>query len=202
MFRTFIVAMVLVVTGPVVAQETPAERCSSLCREKACENYEFHGFSEDSDQYGYSHLTCPGKLGVAMPRFTYHVRRIKPGKRKRRTEALSLEGVTYPRYFELNDYWVEELPAERAGKQKYEFRNDRGLEITVELVTEKKVAWYFTVKGREGLRFSYRGEFEEIYFGLQPKVYLSPNGQRAVVVLLLDAMVKVDAALVVFSLNP
>ena len=71
-----------------------------------------------------------------------------------------------------------------------------------ELVTEKNVAWYFTVKCREGLRFSYRGEFEEIYFGLQPKVYLSPNGQRAAVVLLLDAMVKVDAALVIFSLNP
>jgi hypothetical protein len=202
MFRIFIVVLVLVVTGSVVAEETPAERCGSLCHEKACENYEFHGFSPDSDQYGYSHLTCPGKLGGGSPRFTYHVRRIKPGKRKRRTEGVSLEGVSYPGYYDLNDYWVEGLPAEKVGKQKYEFRNDRGLEITVELVTEKKVAWYFTLKGREGLRYSYRGEFEEIYFGLQPKVYLSPNGQRAAVVLLLDAMVKVDAALVIFSLNP
>ncbi len=202
MFRFFIVVLMVVVTGPVVAEERSSERCGTLCHDKACESYEFHGFSEDSDQYGYSHLTCPGKLGGSKPRFTYHLRRVKPGKRKRRTAPVSLEGVTYPRYYKQNDYWLEELPGKQTDKQKYVFRNDRGLEITIELVTEKNVAWYFTVKCREGLRFSYRGEFEEIYFGLQPKVYLSPNGQRAAVVLLLDAMVKVDAALVIFSLNP
>lgn len=189
--------------GPVnTAELTPAERCASLCHDKPCENYEFHGFSPDSTRYGYSHLTCPGKLESAKARFTYHLRRIRPGKRKRSTEGIALEGVTFPGYFTSNNYEIGELQPKITGKQKYEFRNARGLEVAIELATEKKVAWYFHVKGRKGERFTYRGEFEEIYFGLQPRVFISPDGQRAAVLLLLDAMVRVDAALVIFSLNP
>jgi hypothetical protein len=191
--------------GPVLADEVEESaqlRCSELCHDKACENYEFFGFSVDSTRYGYSHLTCPGDLVKGRARFTYHLREIRPGKRKRKSTGLVLEGVRYPGYFKSNDYWVEELPAQKAGKNSYTFENDRGLKIGIELVTEKQVAWYLRVSGVEGERFTYRGEFEEIYFGLRPRVYLSPDGERAAVVLLLDAMIKVDAALVIFSLNP
>ncbi len=203
MLRYSLLALLILSSGlDVKAGETPGEQCDILCRDKPCESFEFQGFSKDSTHYGYSHLTCPGKLEKAVARFTYHLRRIRPGKRKRSTEGVVLEGAAYPKHFRSNEFWIEELSGEKAGKQVYQFRNDRGLEITIELVTEKKVAWYFRLKGLEGERFTYRGEFEEIYFGLQPRVFLSPNGQRAAVVLLLDAMVRVDAALVIFSLNP
>lgn len=197
--------MVVVVVGMGVshaAEPTPAELCARLCHDVPCENYEFLGFSPDSTHYGYSHLTCPGKLEEKKARFTYHLRRVRPGKRKRSTEGIVLEGVNFPGYFEGHGFKIEELSAKKLDKQLYEFRTDRGLALQVELVTEKKVAWYFRVEGAEGKRFTYRGEFEEIYFGLRPRVFLSPDGQRAAVVLLLDAMVRVDAALVLFSLNP
>ena len=188
--------------GAEAAEPTPAEQCAKLCHDVPCEKYEFLGFSPDSTRYGYWHLTCPGKLEGAKARSTYHLRRVKPGKRKLSTEGIVLEGVSFPDYFEGNGFKIEELPATKLDKQQYEFRDDRGLVLKVELVTEKKVAWYFHVEGSEGKRFTYRGEFDEIYFGLRPRVFISPDGQRAAVVLLLDAMVRVDAALVVFSLNP
>jgi hypothetical protein len=200
-------ALLLLLVAPALAAEerpepTPDARCTALCRGNPCESYEFAGFSPDSDRCGYSHLTCPGPHDQKEARYTWHVRRIRPGKRKLSTAAIVVEAETWPSYFRKEEYRVEELPSRQTGKQRYEFNGERGLKITVELATEKKVAWYFSVEDENGERFRYRGEFEEIYFGIQPRIFVSPNGQRAAVVLLLDAMVKVDAALVLFSLNP
>lgn len=185
-----------------VGAESNKQRCARLCRDQPCRDFVFRGFSPDSTHIGYSHMHCPGAQGEGKPRFTWHLRRIVPGKRKRRTKPVDISGKHFPNWYRVQDYRTVELARTKVDKNIYEFAGHQGITIKAELRTEKKVAWYLTVYHHGEERFTYRGEFEEIYFNFVPSIYLSPNGQRIAVVLGLDAMVKVDSAMVVFSINP
>lgn len=205
-----VVAFLFLLAGPAAAGDPddsttlrPAVECEKRCGgvEKPCERIEFMGFSPDSARVGFMHLTCPGPHSAEKPRLTYHVRDLSRKKRKLRLKRPNLGKVRFPGYYVRNEYEVLELPdTGRDGLHRY----DPGRQVTVEFSwkTEKKVAWYLTVS-REGKElFSYRGEFDEIYFGVHPTLYLSPDGQKVVVTMILDAMIKVDAGLAAFSLNP
>jgi len=201
-------------------EETASQRCMRLCADTPCEVMGFEGFSKDSGRFGHSYLVCPGTHGEGEERLTWHVRELSPGKRKLRFKGITDIGQKMPRYFRTEGYEVLPMAGTPEGKDRYRYVLPRGLTAEIELATEAKVAWYLTVRGPDPDRvgstgteegapaildreiFRYRGQFEEIYFNLVPRVYLSPDGQKIAVLLALDAMVRVDAGLALFSLNP
>ncbi|MBM4352316.1 MAG: hypothetical protein FJ109_00750 [Deltaproteobacteria bacterium] len=204
-------------------EESAQQRCARLCADMPCELMEFEGFSKDSTRFGHSYLVCPGPHGEGDSRLTWHVRELSKGKRKLHFKGITDIGQKMPGYFRNEGYEMLPVSALPDGKNRYRFIFPRGVTAEVEMVTETKVAWYLTVKGPVPERerpadaqagpegghavlereiFRYRGEFSEIYFSIVPRVYLSPDGQKIAVLLALDAMVRVDAGLAVFSLNP
>jgi hypothetical protein len=209
MSRLWLPTVVLaLLAGSAYAQDggdaiDPKVQCNKWCGsgDKPCQLIRFLGFSQDGQQSGYSHLTCPGKLEKKKKRMTMHLRRLRKGKRKLATQVLDPEDKIYPGFFRRNDYWVNELPGqEKDGVWEY----DAGWGQTIRFYwkTEKKVAYYLEVlhSGQEVYRRRY--EFDEIYFDVIPKVYLSRRSQKIALVLALDAIVKVDAGIAFFSLNP
>ncbi len=194
--------------APPIDEETASARCARLCSQTPCTLMEFNGFSKDSTRFGHSYLVCPGPHGEGEARLTWHVREVTPGKRKLHFKGITDIGQKMPRYFQTEGYELLPVTATTQDKNRYRFHLPRGATADIELVTEEKVAWYLTLTGAGETAspgaeiFRYRGEFEEIYFGLVPRVYLSPDGQRIAVLLALDAMVRVDAGLAVFSINP
>ena len=205
-----VVAFFLLIAGPAAAGDRedsttlkPAAECEKRCGgvEKPCERIEFMGFSPDSTRIGFMHLTCPGPHSAEKPRLTYHVRELCKKKRKLRLKRVELGDVRFPGYYPRTEYEVLELTdTGKDGLHRYDAF--RGVSVDFHWQTEKKVAWYLTVS-REGKKlFSHRGEFDEIYFGIHPTLYLSPDGQKVAVVMFLDAMIKVDAGITAFSLNP
>jgi len=182
--------------------EVPARRCEKVCGNTPCEAVEFAGFSSDSTRFGYSHLVCPGPHTEARARLKYHLKELLKGKRKLSSKHVDVDGGKCPRCFNKAGLEVLELKGDRVDKNSFMFTAPSRVTVAVELKTEKAVAWYLTVE-YEGKRiFRYRGEFEEIYFEFKPRVFLSPDGQKVAVVLHLDAMVKVDSTMALFSLNP
>ena len=184
------------------AEETNGQRCARICGDQPCRDFVFRGFSPDSEYYGYSHMYCPGPHGEGKARFTWHIRSIKPGKGKLRSKAVGIKGKHFPNWYNIEKFRKKELPRAKTDKNSYEFEGPDDITLKAELRTEKKVAWYLAVNAGEKERFNYRGQFEEIYFNFVPTIYVSQNGQRIAVLLGLDAMVKTDSALIVFSLNP
>jgi hypothetical protein len=189
-------------------EETALVRCVRLCSQTPCTLMEFEGFSKDSKRFGHSYLACPGAHGEGEAQLTWHVREISPGKRKLHFKGVTDIGQKMPRYFKTEGYELLPVAGTADGRNRYRFLLPRGMTVDIELATEDKVAWYLTVSSASSSEpapreiFRHRGEFEEIYFGLTPRVYLSPDGQKIAVLLALDAMVRVDAGLAVFSLNP
>jgi hypothetical protein len=195
-------------SGPGIADphetlEAPAARCRRLCQERACELYEFLGFAHDSLSFCYSRTACPGAQGEGKPRYDFHVREVKPGKRKLATPRIETDDDDkFPAYLKTHDYRVIELTGKRTGDNAWEFVAPAGQKIVVEMKTEQAVAWYLTVSHCEKEIFRHRGEFKEIYFSLIPRLYVSPDGQKIGLFMTLDSMVKLDAGFAVFSLNP
>lgn len=190
----------MTVAGAEVPSVIPAECCAKLCAETPCGVYDFYGFAPDSGRFGYAHLTCPGAHVQERHRFTWHVRHIHAGKGRLNTSGVALKDKVYPEYFSVEKYLVKELTGELIGKNSWSYTTPDGLELVVELKTEKKVAWYLTVLDGTRELMKYRGEFEEIYFSFKPRLYLAPDGRKLALSLTLDAMIKVDGALVVFKL--
>lgn len=205
-----VLALALLVAGPAAAGDRhesttlkPAAECEKRCGgvEKPCERIEFLGFSPDSTRIGFMHLTCPGPHSKNEPRLTYHVRELSNKKRKLRLKRLDLGDVRFPEFYARNEYFVLELP-DRGSDGLHRYDAYRGVFVDFHWKTEKRVAWYLTVSRKDKELFTHRGEFEEIYFGVQPSVYLSPDGEKVAVVMVLDAMIKVDSGIAAFSLNP
>lgn len=181
----------------------PGVQCRKWCgdSDKPCELIRFMGFSPDNERVGYVHLKCPGKLEKKKKRMTYNLMRLRKGKRKLGVEVVTPEKKIYPGWFKRQGFVLNELPGvEKDGFREYDA--GRGQTVRFYWKTEQKVAYYVEVL-RDGRQvFSRRYEFDEIYFGMTPRVYLSPNLQKIALVLALDAMVKIDAGVAFFSLNP
>lgn len=200
--------ILLVCGGPAFGQvkpaevESPSKQCKRLCGDVPCESFGFAGFDPDSVEFGYLRLVCPGPHTQARAKVKYHVKRTLKGKRKLNTVHMDLTGEVCPRCFKERKLESEELVGSKRGKHQWYFKTHYGIEMDLEMRTEEAVAWYFRVNYKGEEVYSYRGEFKEIYFGFKPRVFAAPDGQKVAVMLILDAMVKVDTALVIFSLNP
>jgi len=190
--------------APITTPEGPPfdDRCAEVCADTACEVLSFAGFSPDSATLAYSLLRCPGAHGEGEPIVTWHVREIAKGKRKLHMKAVQLPGEKFPKWLKDRDFTVTEITGSEEEKNRWTFLLPEGSQVVIEMKTEEKVAWYLEVLRDGKSIFRYRGEFEEIYFGIRPWVYIAPDSQKIAVVLALNAMVRVDSGLAVFSLNP
>lgn len=187
--------------GPEGAQDI-APRCAQLCADTMCEVIAFRGFSADSSRIAYSLLQCPGVHGEGKAKFTWQVREISKGKGKLRLRRVESPGERHATWFKKQGFTAREIPGREVEKNKWLFNSPEGSTLSIELATEKRVAWYLDVTRKERHVFRYRGEFEEIYFELKPWVYLAPDNRKVAVVLALNGVIRVDAGIAVFSLDP
>jgi len=181
----------------------PALRCRELCRDLPCTSFEFFGFSPDGAQVGYSRLRCPGAHSRnGQARLKWHLSVLKSGSPKVLLAGIRQTGVSFPRYFRRNGFVITEVGGAEQEKNSWTFSAADGTSFTVELRTEETMACYFSVASPSGRSYRHRWQLSEIYFGIRPRLFLSPDGRRAALLLALDAGVKVDGELAVFSAAP
>jgi len=202
-----LVLVALAVPAQVGAEDIkdPATVCGILCPDRPCEKNEFRGFSSDSTQFGHSVLQCPGPQGTA-PRIVYHAAVLAKTGRKLAYSPVPKRNETFPLFYSRHDYEAKELTPTRIGNPKeqgtpWEYLTPAGIQITFYWRTESKVAWYFEVRRNGKLRYTYRKEFDEIYYAVAPRVFISPDGKKAALVMSLDALIKEDAGIAVFRLR-
>jgi hypothetical protein len=199
-----VVLTVLLCAPAVTAEEIkdPAAECEKVCPERPCERITFRGFSPDSKQFGHALLQCPGPHGdKAAARIVYHAATLGEKGRKLPSTPIPKNGEVFPVFYGRHDYQVEEV-AGTSADGVWTFDTGNGVTLTFYWRTEKKVAWYVEVRRKGQLKYTYRREFDEIYYAVLPRLYVSPDRKKAALVLSLDAMIKEDAGIGVFRLRP
>ncbi len=173
------------------AQPVPAKPTSTVT---------FHGWSPDSTRVGWALERRGGGRKAKKVWYLKETKRTSHGKaRLRRVKAP--DDAHFPAYYETQDFELHDLEVSFDAAQTQTvipLRYDRTL--IVELKTEDKIRLYYWFEEGADRLLLHKVTFDEIYFAVGVRAWLSPNGRRVALALALDGDVRLDAALVVLVL--
>ena len=188
--------------GEDAPEPSAAELCAERCADRACKTIRFEGFSKDSTTFGFTSIKCPGTHSKEASSVTYRVNRLKPGHGRLGTEGVLVKGRSFPRYFRQEGFAATRLNAAAEGKNAWALTTPDGtLRLRVALEVREKINWVVELSREGGDTRTFSGAFDEIYVGLVPAAFLSPDGKVMAALLTLDTGYLVDAVILLFSVE-